>query len=201
MKTHMLFPVLMLAAILVVAPVVAGPNINPGLWEFTTETQMQGAGNMQVPSETHTQCLTSDDLVPMSQNASQECQISNVVTRGDTITWDIVCGGQGGQMAGTGQVTYHGETMEGSMSMTISGSNMQLSNTITGRRIGPCSGSSTAAPAAQPASQTSSEPSAVEEAITEDAKDVGQAAREEAKDNTIEEVRKGVRSLFNDIFK
>ena len=201
MKTHMLLPVLMLAAILVVSTAAAGPNINPGLWEFTTETQMQGAGNMQVPSETHTQCLTSDDLVPMSQNASQECQISNVVTSGDTITWKIVCGGQGGQMEGTGEVTYRGNTMEGSMAMAISGTNMQLNNTITGRRIGPCSGSSSAAPTAQPASQTSSEPSAVEEAITEDAKDVGQAAREEVKDNTIEEVRKGVRSFFNDIFK
>jgi hypothetical protein len=201
MKTHMLFPALIAVVLLMTGLAGAGPNINPGLWEFTTETQMQGAGNMQVPSETHTQCLTPDDLVPMSQNASQECQISNVVTRGDTITWDIVCGGQGGQMAGTGQVTYHGDTMEGSMSMTISGTNMQLSNAITGRRIGPCSGSSTPAPAAQPASQTSSEPSAVEEAISDDAKDVGQAAREEAKDSTIQEVRKGVRSLFNDIFK
>ena len=201
MKTRMLFPILMLAAIIVVSTVAAGPNINPGLWEFTTETQMQGAANMQIPSETHTQCITPDDLVPMSQNASQECQISNVVTSGDTITWDIVCGGQGGQMEGTGEVTYHGDTMEGSMTMTISGANMQLTNTITGRRTGPCSGSSTAAPAAQPASQTSSEPSAVEEAITEDAKDVGQAARDEVKDNTIEEVRKGVRGLFDSIFK
>ncbi|BBO90685.1 DUF3617 domain-containing protein [Desulfosarcina ovata] len=179
----------------------AGPNINPGLWEFTTETKMEGAGNMQVPSETHTQCITADDLVPMSQGASQECQISNVVTNGDTTSWEIVCSGQGGQMEGTGEVTYHGDTMEGSMVMVISSANMKLTNHITGRRIGNCSGSSTAASAPQPVAQTSSEPSAVGEAISEDAKDVGQAARDEVKDSTSQEVRKGVRGLFKNLFK
>jgi len=177
----------------------AGPNINPGLWEFTTETQMQGAANMQVPAETHTQCITQDDLVPMSQNASQECQITNVVNNGDTISWDIVCGGQGGQMDGNGEVTYHGDTMEGNMVMAISGTNMQITNTITGRRIGNCNGQpSTSSSSSTPPKQT--EPSAVEEAVTEDAADVGQAARDEVKQNTIDEVRKGVRSIFSNIF-
>ena len=200
MKNRILLITLILVILLMAGPVGAGLNINPGLWEFTTETQMQGAGNMQVPSETHTQCITPDNLVPMSQSASQECQVSDVVENGDTISWKIVCGGQGGKMEGIGKVTYHGNTMQGSMAMTISGTNMQVTNHITGRRIGNCSGSSAAAPP-QSASQRPSEPSAAEEAITEDAKDVGQAARDEAKNSTIQEVRKGVQSLFKDIFK
>lgn len=201
MKTRNLITTLLLTILLMAGPAFAGPNINPGLWEFTTETQMQGGGVMQVPAETHTQCITQDDLVPMSQNASQECQITNVATNGDTISWDIVCGGQGGQMEGSGEVTYHGNTMEGNMVMAISGTNMQITNTISGRRIGNCSDSSSATPSQQTTSQTQSRPSAVEEAITEDASDVGQAARDEVKQNTIEEVRKGIQGVFSDIFK
>jgi Protein of unknown function (DUF3617) len=177
----------------------AGPNINPGLWEFTTETQMQGAANMQVPPETHTQCITPDDTVPMSQGASKECQITNVATNGDTISWNIVCAGQGGQMEGRGEVTYHGDTMDGSMVMAISGTNMQITNTITGRRVGNCNGQPSASSSSPPPPKQT-QPSAVEEAVTEDAADVGQAARDEVKQNTIDEVRKGVRSIFSNIF-
>ena len=199
MKNRTLIPTLLLTILLMAGPAFAGPNINPGLWEFTTETQMQGGGAMQVPAETHTQCITQDDLVPMSQNASQECQITNVVTSGDTIRWDIVCGGQGGQMDGSGEVTYHGDTMNGTMAMAISGTNMQITNTITGRRIGNCNGQPSASSSSPPPPKQT-QPSAVEEAVTEDAADVGQAARDEVKQNTIDEVRKGVRSIFSNIF-
>lgn len=199
MRKHLRLAPLMLAILLMTIPAAAGPNINPGLWEFTTETQMQGAANMQVPPETHTQCITPDDTVPMSQEASQECQISNMATHGDTVTWDIACGGQGGQMEGSGEVTYHGDTMEGSMVMAISGTNMQITNTITGRRIGNCNGQPSASSSSTPPPKQT-QPSAVEEAVTEDAADVGQAARDEVKQNTIDEVRKGVRSIFSNIF-
>lgn len=39
-----------------------------------------------------------------------------------------------------------------------------------------------------------------ENAISQDAKDVGQAARDEAKNATVDEVRKGVRGLFDKVF-
>ena len=200
MKTCYLINALLLSILLAIGTATAGPNLNPGQWEFTTETEMQGAANMQIPPETHTQCITNDDLVPMSQGASQECQVSDIVTNGDTISWKIVCGGKGGQMEGTGEVTYHGDSMEGSMHMAIAGSNMQVTNHITGGRIGNCSGQASASSSSN-SPQKQTEPSAVGEAVTDDAKDVGQAAREEAKDSTIQEVRKGVRSFFNDIFK
>jgi hypothetical protein len=199
MKNRIQITILLLTILLIASPALSGPNINPGLWEFTTETQMQGAANMQVPPETHTQCITPDDTVPMSQGASQECQITNVVTNGDTISWDIVCGGQGGQMEGSGEVTYHGNTMEGRMVMAIIGTNMQITNTITGRRVGNCSGQPSASSSSPPPPKQT-QPSAVEEAVTEDAADVGQAARDEVKQNTIDEVRKGVRSIFSNIF-
>ncbi|MBN1906512.1 MAG: hypothetical protein JW927_15595 [Deltaproteobacteria bacterium] len=39
-----------------------------------------------------------------------------------------------------------------------------------------------------------------ENAISQDAKDVGQAARDEVKNATVDEVRKGVRGLFDKVF-
>ena len=103
-------------------------------------------------------------------------------------------------MEGSGEVTYHGDTMEGSMVMAISGTNMQITNTITGRRIGNCNGQPSASSSSSTPPPKQTQPSAVEEAVTEDAADVGQAARDEVKQNTIDEVRKGVRSIFSNIF-
>lgn len=48
--------------------------------------------------------------------------------------------------------------------------------------------------------QESQENSESENAISQDAKDVGQAAKDEAKNATVDEVRKGVRGLFDKVF-
>lgn len=48
--------------------------------------------------------------------------------------------------------------------------------------------------------QENGEYSESENAISQDAKDVGQAARDEAKNATVDEVREGVRGLFNKVF-
>ncbi|HDP24790.1 MAG TPA: DUF3617 family protein [Deltaproteobacteria bacterium] len=115
----------------------AGPNMNPGKWEITTQTEMAGMP-MSMPAVTHTQCITGDELIPQSQEANQECQVSDIKFSGDTVTWKIVCSGQNGRMEGTGSVTYRGDTMEGTMDMIISGANMQVTNKISGKRIGNC---------------------------------------------------------------
>lgn len=118
------------------ALVWAGLQMNPGKWEITTQTEMAG---MPSQSITHVQCLTADDLVPMSQDATQECQVTDIVYSGNTVSWKITCGGQGGGMKGTGSVTYNGNSMNGVMNMTITGGgNMKIKNTMIGRRLGEC---------------------------------------------------------------
>lgn len=170
----------------------AGPNMNPGKWEITTKTEMAG---MPPQSRTHTQCVTADDLVPMSRDAHQECQVTDIRTSGNTVSWKISCGGQGGQMKGTGSTTYSGNSMNGVMDMTIVSYGTKVKNILSGRRVGPCDGQSNAATSTT-AAQSPQERSAVEETITEDTKDVGNAAKDEVKHNTINEVRKGIRGLF-----
>ncbi|MDX2495927.1 MAG: DUF3617 family protein, partial [Desulfuromusa sp.] len=106
--------------------------------EMTTETEMVGMPGMKVPPQTHRQCLTQKDLVPQSEEASKECQIIDVRQSGNAVVWKIVCSGQNGGMEGTGKTTYRGDTLDGTMDMVIQGANMQIKNTIKGRRVGDC---------------------------------------------------------------
>lgn len=178
----------------------ADPDMNPGEWEITTETQMTG---MSPQTQTHVQCLTNNDTVPINDEANETCRIEDIQVKGDTVTWEMTCGeGDEGGMNGTGWVTYKGDTMNGEMDMTIMPWGTKMKNTLTGRRIGDCDGSSSgvAAEQSEGASSDASD-SAVSQALTEDSKEVGQAARDEAKDATKEEVREGVRGFFKGIFK
>jgi|GEM_PF-579015 hypothetical protein len=162
----------------------AGPQLNPGKWEITTTTQMAG---LPAQSAKHTQCLTADDAVPTSHDPNQSCEISDIKTKGNTITWKVHCTGGGGKINGNGSVTYSGNTMNGTLNMTTGG--MQIKSKISGRRIGACDGQTSTA--TQPRQKT-----VVEEEIIEDVIDVGRAARDEAKQGVIDEVRGAIRGLF-----
>jgi len=175
----------------------AGPQMNPGKWEITTKTEMAG---MPTQSMTHTQCITNEDLVPMSEDANQECQVTDIKIKGNTVSWKIKCSGQGGQMDGTGQVTYLGDTMNGTMIMNIKSYGTQVKNTLSGRRIGKCDAKQSGT-SGKTSSITPSTESAAGGALADDAKDIGQAARDEAKQSTIDEVREGVRGIFKSLFE
>ena len=72
-------------------------------------------------------------------------------------------------------------------------------NYINGRRIGKCDGLGTVSSSPN-VQNTQSEVSPAGETLQQDAKDVGQAARDEIKNSTIDEVRKGVRGVFEGLF-
>jgi len=137
MVKKMFMMVLLFSITLCLGTAFAGPNLNPGKWEITTQTEMAGMP-MSIPPVTHTQCLKGKDLIPQSQEAGKECQVTDIKTSGDTVSWKIVCSGQNGRMEGTGEVTYSGDRMEGVMNMVIQGAGMQVKNKISGQRIGDC---------------------------------------------------------------
>jgi len=114
----------------------SGPNMKEGLWEITTKMQMQG---MDMPPVKHTQCITKNDLVPQgSQQPGQECEITDVKTSGNTVTWTMKCTGQGGEVIGTGEITYSGDSFKGTMSISMPQANMEMSSHLSGKRIGSC---------------------------------------------------------------
>lgn len=120
------------------APVLAGgPNVQEGMWEITSTTEMPGMP-VAVPPVRHSQCLTKQDLVPRDTSSRQgECDVRDIRTSGNTVSWKVECSSPGGSTRGTGSITYAGTTMNGTMTMTVPGG-MQMKTRLTGRRIGEC---------------------------------------------------------------
>lgn len=73
-----------------------------------------------------------------------------------------------------------------------------IQNLVAGKN--PAAGGSAGMPAASYDQGETQDQSAVEEVVEEDAKDVGEAAHQEAKDATIDEVREGVQNVFKGLF-
>ena len=117
---------------------IADPNMNPGQWQITTQTEMEGMSGMNIPPVTYSQCIRKEDMVPQNKDESQECQVTDIQEHGDTVSWKITCSGQNGKMQGTGTVTYKGDTMTGVMDMVIEEAGMRIKNKMSGKRIGDC---------------------------------------------------------------
>lgn len=185
-----------MSAVLFFSLAWAAPQMNPGNWKITTKTEMSG---MPPQSMTHTQCVTNDNLVPMGEDANKDCKVTDIKTSGNTVSWKITCGGQGGQMDGTGEVTYEGDKMHGTMNMTMKSYGTKIKNTVSGYRIGNCDATKTGT-----SGKTSSVKSGIGKEVggvlAEDTKDVGRAAKDEAKQSVIDEVREGVRSVIKGLF-
>lgn len=133
---------LLIVSIVILAAAVsvqAGPDMQEGLWQITTTFEMPGMP-MKMPPMTHTQCITQDDLVPQArQQPGQECRVSNYKVVGNTVSYDVVCKAEGNEMEGHGEATYSGDSMSGSMQMTMTGQQqMQMTYHYTGKRTGPC---------------------------------------------------------------
>ncbi len=115
-------------------------NMQEGKWEITTEMKVPGMpSNMPPMKNTQIQCLTKKDFVPQSSQPGQECRITDKKIVDSTVTWTMVCKNQGGEMKGTGKVTYKGNTFEGTMKMLMpQQNNMEVNSHVNGRRIGNC---------------------------------------------------------------
>jgi hypothetical protein len=113
------------------------PNVKTGKWEVTTRMEIP-AMQMNMPPMTHTQCITENDYVPQTSQPGEECEITKTRVTGDTVTWAMHCRGGGGEMRGTGTVTYRGDSFEGKISMSMAPSGMEMTIYTNGRRIGEC---------------------------------------------------------------
>ena len=115
-------------------------NMQEGKWEITTQMKMPGMPtNMPQMKNTQIQCLTKKDFVPQSSQPGQECKITDKKIVGSTVTWTMVCKNPGGEMKGTGEITYKGNTFKGTMKMVMpQQGNMEVTSHISGRRIGNC---------------------------------------------------------------
>ena len=117
-------------------------NMQPGLWEITTETSMPGMP-MKLPPQTMQHCYTAADLAQaqnaVPQGGDTSCKVMDYQLKGNTATWTIECSGETA-MRGTGTMTMTATSYTGSMQsvMTYPGGTMQMTSNWRAKRIGPC---------------------------------------------------------------
>ncbi len=125
-----------LMVLLMTVAVAGSVEMKDGLWEITSTTEMPGVP-FQIPPMTFTQCITQQDMVPHNEQPGNECTMTDNRINGNTVAWSIVCKGEGGSSRGDGKITYHGDSFEGEMQMSMD-EGMQMINHMQGRRIGAC---------------------------------------------------------------
>jgi len=99
---------------------------------------MPGMG-MQMPAMTQRSCVkkgaSDGDAVPHQDN----CTVTNAKRTGNKLTFTMVCTGRDA-MTGNGEFTYAGEGYDGTIRFKgkMEGQDMQMTQSIAGRRVGSC---------------------------------------------------------------
>jgi hypothetical protein len=103
------------------------------LWELTTKMDMPG---MSMPSVTHTSCLPKGAAYKPDRNQQQKnCEMTDIKVSGNKTSWKIHCSGKDA-MDGVGEMTRTADTMKGTMKMSMM--NGQMTQVISGKRVGTC---------------------------------------------------------------
>jgi len=120
----------------------AGPafaDVEPGNWELTVTTVVEGMPGAMAPV-TRSRCITPDEARdPSRLTGGAECQFSNRRDSGSEITFDVSCGGPL-PMRGSGAVRYQPQSIDGTLDISAdaSGQKIMTRSRIAGRRLGPC---------------------------------------------------------------
>ena len=114
----------------------AGSLVKEGLWEITSKMEIPGMP-VPIPPITYRQCMTNQNPVPNQSQSGQECRMKNVKTKGNTVSWEMVCDSQQGEVKSSGKITYKNDRFNGVVMMDMPGQG-QMKMTMTGRRIGKC---------------------------------------------------------------
>ena len=128
-----------LLALAAAAPLgaLAGERMQPGLWEVTATVEVQGM-DAPMPPATQTECLSQADLDedPASTVDKGLCRATDVRRSGDTVSFELDCGGAT-PGRGQGQIVYRSPTSyDGWLKMDLGGA--RLRTTQRARRLGPC---------------------------------------------------------------
>jgi hypothetical protein len=111
-------------------------KLRAGKWQITSSSTMGG-------SRTEEKCITPEEAKdPMKQvRTPPGCELANVKSEGNKVSWQLTCHMAGGTQTGTGSVVYTAETMTSNATMNIEIPN-HGTQTMTmhgeGKRIGDC---------------------------------------------------------------
>lgn len=122
-------------------PFTAAAQVQPGSWELTVISQMQGMDKPIGPLS-KTQCFTEADTRDPGRvlGTGGSCQFSNRRESGDSYTFDVKCGGAL-PMSGTGRLRQSAGAFDGDLDLAVDsggGANIGMRTKVSGRRLGPC---------------------------------------------------------------
>ncbi|MGC8720186.1 MAG: DUF3617 domain-containing protein [Thermodesulforhabdaceae bacterium] len=117
-------------------------NFKEGLWEITTEMT---ASNVpyQMPPQKITQCIKDKNAnysrnIFVGSESKQDCKVEEKI-EGNTVHFKIVCKEGNEIMTNEGEITYRGDSFEGSSRATSSGEDkVEVTYKVKGRWIGEC---------------------------------------------------------------
>ncbi len=133
-----LFPVLAGAS----ASAMAVPDIQPGLWDITTQVDVAGM-QANLPPATLRHCIRRADLekpeAMVPQGARGDCRVLDYRVEGNTASWRLECAGAA-PMTGVARITYAGATYSGTMKIATryEGRSAEATSRFSGRRVGDC---------------------------------------------------------------
>jgi hypothetical protein len=119
----------------------AHASVEPGNWEFSLESPLQGNASGPVVKQ---RCLTPEEAsdpakVLAEARGSEQCQLSNVRDSGTEYKFDLECTGRI-PVRGSGTVRYTPRMLDGEIDLVgeTQGLRLKTRSFVSGRLLGPC---------------------------------------------------------------
>jgi len=126
-----------LPVLLALAALPARADIEPGNWEITSSTTVQGI--REPTSLVQTRCITPEEARDPSRlfggSPGAGCRFVNRNDTGSVFTFELSCDAQP-PLRGSGAVRYAREALEGELELTAE--SFAARSRITARRLGGC---------------------------------------------------------------
>lgn len=111
-------------------------------WEIATKAEVVGM-SYAIPDATTTVCLQkgAEKNPKMLVQQNDNCEITDVKSSGNKVSWKMSCNRNGDELTGSGEVKYKGDSFDGvtRLSGTSNGENVNLTANFKGKKKGtPC---------------------------------------------------------------
>jgi hypothetical protein len=126
---------------LLIAAGAAQARVEPGNWEFSLESPLQGNASGPVVKQ---RCLTPEEASDPAKVLSEarggsQCQLSNLRDSGSDYKFDLECAARI-PFRGSGTVRYTPRTLDGEIDLVgeKQGLRLKTRSFVSGRLLGPC---------------------------------------------------------------
>ena len=107
-------------------------------WEITSKTEMPGMP-FAIPPTMIKACIPKGGEKDPRQTApNKDCQMADIKTSGNKVTWKVSCNQNGTVMNGSGEITSSPDNFDGNTQITgnAGGMAMNMSMVYHGKRVG-----------------------------------------------------------------